>query len=63
MNERADGLMEQGYYESVWEVCSAPQKYGSLWLVVQPHVRALAAQHQKSLPSLESEPPKKSNQS
>jgi hypothetical protein len=49
MNERADGLVERSYEESVREVCSAPQKYGSLWLKVQPHVRTLAAQHQKSL--------------
>ena len=25
------------------EVCSTPEKHGSLWLKVQPHVRALAA--------------------
>ena len=40
MNERADELAERGYGEDVKEVCSAPQKYGSLWLKVQPHVRA-----------------------
>jgi hypothetical protein len=32
---------------TVQEVCSAPQKYGSLWLRVQPHVRALNTQCQK----------------
>ena len=50
MNERADEQAELGYSETAQEVCSAPQKYGSLWLKVQPHVRALAAQCQKPLP-------------
>ena len=50
MNERADELAERGYGEDVQEVCSAPQKYGSFWLKVQPHVRALAEQCQKPLP-------------
>ena len=49
MNERADELAEKGYGEAL-EVCSAPQKYGSLWLKVQQHVRALASQCQKPLP-------------
>ena len=50
MNERADELAERGYCEDALEVCSAPQKYGSLWLKVQPHVRNLAAQCQTPLP-------------
>ncbi len=50
MNERADRLVERGYDESVQEVCSAPQKYGSLWLRVHLHFRTLAAQHQNPLP-------------
>ncbi len=49
-NERADELVALGYSETAQEVCSAPQKYGSLWLKVQLHVRALAAQCQKPLP-------------
>ena len=50
MNERADELAERGYCEDIQEVCSGPQKYGSLWLKVQPNVRAFAAQCQKPLP-------------
>jgi len=46
MNERVDDLAERGYSDGVQEVCPAPQKYGSLWLKVQPHVRVLAAQCQ-----------------
>ncbi len=32
MNERADEQAELGHSETVREVCSAPQKYGSIWL-------------------------------
>ena len=39
-----------GRSETIQEVCSAPQKYGSLWLKVQQHVRVLAAQCTKPLP-------------
>jgi hypothetical protein len=50
MNERTDELAERGYCEDAQEVCSAPQKYGSLWLKVEQHVRALATQCQTPLP-------------
>ena len=50
---RADELAEVGYSQTVQEVFSAPQKYGSLWLKVQQHFKfcALAAQCQKLLPT------------
>ena len=50
LNERADERAELGYSAEAPEICPGPRKYGSVWLGVRSHVRALAAQCGKSLP-------------
>ncbi len=52
LNERADEYTELGRLAEGPELCSGPQKYGSLWLRVKPIVREFAQQShgKKSLP-------------
>ena len=50
LNERADEYAELGRSAEGPELCSGPQKYGSLWLRVKPIVLEFAQQIKKSLP-------------
>ncbi len=50
LNERADEYAELGRSAEGPELCSGPQKYGSLWLRVKPFVLEFAQKRKKSLP-------------
>ncbi len=49
MHERAYEYAELGYASENENLCPGPDKYGSLWLLIQPHVHKLSQECKEPL--------------